>query len=85
MAKEKQETEVISAGGVTAAYFNEQAKKSAENRAKGGDDVKVNLVRKNNVRFTKDFGKHFKEGDEIEGISDVALAIYEKAGVVEKF
>jgi len=84
MAKEETKTEVIGkneAAGITHAYFKEQAAKTAENRSKGGEDVKISLTNKTNVRFTKDFGKHLKEGDEME-ISDMALAIYEKAGVL---
>jgi len=86
MAKEQEKTEVIGkneAAGVTQAYFKEQAAKTIENRKKGGEDVKISLTNKTAVRFVKDFGKHLKEGDEME-ISDMALAVYEKAGVIEK-
>lgn len=84
--KKDQETEVVTANeaaGVTKEYFDEQAEKSRKNRANGGEDVKISLTNKTLVRFTKNFGKHLKKGDEME-ISDQALAIYEKKGVIEK-
>lgn len=75
--------EVNEAAGVTKAYYEEQGEKSRKNRANGGEDVKISLTNKTLVRFTKDFGKHLKEGDEME-VSDMAFAIYQKAGVIEK-
>jgi len=83
MAKEIEISTKNEAAGLTAAYYSEQAKQSVKNRTAGGDDVKISLTNKTKVRFTKDFGKHLKEGDEM-AISDMALAIYEKAGVIEK-
>lgn len=70
------------AAGATEKHFQEQGQKSKENRANGGEDVKVSLTNKTKVRFTADFG-FIKKGHEQE-VSDVALAIYEKAKVVEK-
>ena len=71
------------AAGITAEYFAEQGAKSADNRSKGGEDVKLSLTNKTTVRFTKDFGKHLKKGDVME-ISDQAVAIYMSKGVIEK-
>lgn len=71
------------AKGLTNAYFEEQGAKSKANRANGGEDVKISLTNKTLVRFTKDFGKHLKKGDEME-ISDMAFDVYNKAGVIEK-
>jgi len=82
MAKET-EVKTENVGGLVRAYLNEQAAKTVENRQKGGEDVKISLTNKTLVRFTKDFGKHLKAGDEME-LSDMAVAIYEKAGVIEK-
>lgn len=70
------------AAGKTTEYFEEQGEKSLENRKAGGSDVTVSLTNKTLVRFTKDHG-YFKKGHEQE-VSDVALAIYEKAKVIEK-
>ena len=75
-------TENSSSAGKTKEYFEEQGEKSKENRSKGGEDVKASLTNKTMVRFTKDHG-FFKKGHEQE-VSDVALAIYEKAKAVEK-
>jgi len=82
MANEKQ-TADKKPGGIVADYFSEQGAKSRKQRSEGGDDVKVSLVNMTNVRFTEDFGEHIKKGHE-QQVSDVALAIYEKAGVIEK-
>lgn len=71
------------AAGLTHEFYKEQAAKSVQNRLKGGEDVKLSLTNKTPVRFTRDFGKHLKEGDEME-ISDMALAVYEKASAIEK-
>ncbi len=68
--------------GKTKEYFEEQGEKSKKNRSQGGEDVKVSLTNKTLVRFKANHG-FFKKGHEQE-VSDVALAIYEKAGVVEK-
>lgn len=87
MAKNNENTEnqevPQEAKGLTQAYYEEQGAKSRDNRSKGGEDVKISLTNKTLVRFTKDFGKHLKKGDEME-ISDMAFSIYEKAGVIEK-
>ena len=68
--------------GLTEKHFQEQGAKSKANIANGGKEVVVSLTNKTMVRFTKDFG-HMKENHKQE-VSDLALAIYEKAGVVEK-
>lgn len=77
-----EKVEKDAAAGGTKEYFEEQGAKSKSNRSQGGEDVKVSLTNKTLVRFKKDHG-FFKKGHEQE-VSDVALAIYEKAGVVEK-
>ncbi len=83
-AKNDQPTasEMEAAQGKTAEYFEEQGKKSKENKAQGGKEVEVSLTNKTFVRFTKNHG-FFKKGHEQE-VSDVAFAIYDKAGVIEK-
>lgn len=81
-AAKKETSEKNPAAGATQEHFQEQGQKSKENRTNGGEDVKVSLTNKTKVRFTADFG-HMKKGHEQE-VSDVALAIYEKAKVVEK-
>lgn len=86
MAKENQKNEAVEkneAAGIVKEYFEEKGAESAENRRKGGDDVKISLTNRTLVEFTSDFGKHLKKGDRME-ISDQALAIYEKKGVVKK-
>jgi len=71
------------AAGITVAYFKEQGAKSRKLIAEGKPEgVVVNLYNTTNVRFTRDFGYN-KEGDELL-VSDVAYAIYDKAGVIEK-
>jgi len=82
MAKET-EVKTENVGGLVRDYLKEQAEKSIKNRQTGGEDVKISLTNKTPVRFTRDFGKHLKAGDEME-LSDMAVAIYEKAGVIEK-
>jgi len=82
MAKET-EVKTENVGGLVRDYLNEQAAKTVKNRQTGGEDVKISLTNKTLVRFTKDFGKHLHAGDEME-LSDMAVAIYEKAGVIEK-
>jgi len=70
--------------GITNAYYKEQGAKSKKLIAEGKTEgVVINLERTTPVRFTRDFGKHMKEGDELS-VSDVAYAIYDKAGVIEK-
>jgi len=88
MAKEEKSLDAFpvqknEAAGLTHEFYKEQAAKTVKNRQAGGEDVKISLTNKTLVRFTRDFGKHLKEGDEME-ISDMALAVYEKAGVIEK-
>lgn len=68
--------------GAVQAFYNEQGAKTLENHQKRGNPVTVNLTNKTVIEFTEDFG-FFKKGDSQE-VSDVALAIYEKAGVVNK-
>lgn len=63
--------------------LEQKGKQSAENIAKGGSAVKVSLTKKTLVEFTKDYGKHIKKGH-VQEVSDLALEIYEKAGVVKK-
>lgn len=81
-AKKDAEKGSSKSAGVTEKHFQEQGEKSKENRSNGGEDVKVSLTNKTMVEFTKDFG-HMTKGHKQE-VSDVALAIYEKAGVVKK-
>jgi hypothetical protein len=70
------------AAGATEAYYAEQGAKSLENAKTMGEPVKVSLINKTAVRFIKDHG-FFKKGHTQE-VSDVALAIYEKAKAIEK-
>lgn len=86
MAKEEVNKEAVEkneAAGIAQEKVQELADKSKENRKAGGSDVTVNLVNKTLVRFTKDFGKHIKKGDEME-VSDLALQIYTDKKSVEK-
>lgn len=86
-AKNKSAQDTVSAeneaAGVSKAKIEQLAEKSKENRKNGGEDVKVSLTNRTNVRFTKNFGKHLKKGDEME-VSDLALQIYSDKGVIEK-
>ena len=88
MAKQEQDLEKVTTtsdvAGITAAYYKEQGAKSKKLIADGKTEgVTVSLTNTTEVRFIKDFGKHLKEGDELT-VSDVAYAIYDKAGVIEK-
>lgn len=80
-AKKESKTSNPSAG-LTEKHFQEQGKKSKENRSNGGEDVKVSLINKTKIRFKEDFG--FMKKGHVQEVSDTALAIYEKAGVIEK-
>lgn len=83
MAKEKQEgAENAEAKNLTQEYFEEKAAKSAENLAKGGKEVEIDLVSTIEGRITKDFG-FFKKGH-VQHFSPAAFEIYDKKGVVEK-
>ena len=88
MAKEAVNDQVTEenneAAGLAKEYFEDKGEKSRQNRVNGGNDVVISLTNKNDVKFTKDFGKHFKKGDTLEGISDAAFEIYNKKGVIEK-
>jgi len=75
-------SDIAAAAGKTEEYFVEQGAKSKSNLSQGGKEVEISLINKTLVRFTKNFG-FIKEGHEQE-VSDVALAIYEKAKVIEK-
>lgn len=75
-------SDIAAAAGKTEEYFAEQGAKSKSNLSQGGKEVEVSLTNKTLVRFTKNFG--FLKKDHVQEISDVALAIYEKAGVIEK-
>ncbi len=68
--------------GATQRYYDEQGAKTLKNHQKRVNPVTVDLTRKTLVEFTEDFG-FFKKGASQE-VSDVALAIYEKAGVITK-
>lgn len=71
------------AAGVVKEYYDEKAAESADRRSKGGEDVTISLTNKTMVEFTSDFGKWLKKGDRME-ISDQALEIYTKKGVIKK-
>lgn len=75
-------SDIAAAAGKTEEWFQEQGAKSKSNLSQGGKEVEVSLTNKTLVRFTKNFG-FLKKGHEQE-VSDVAYAIYEKAGVIEK-
>lgn len=75
-------SDIAAAAGKTQEYYEEQGAKSKHNLSQGGKEVEVSLTNKTLVRFTKNFG-FLKKGHEQE-VSDVAYAIYEKAGVIEK-
>lgn len=77
-----EQSDLDKAAGITEEYFEEQGAKSRENKSKGGSEVVVSLTNKTLVRFKENFG-FIKAGHEQE-ISDVAFAIYDKAGVIEK-
>lgn len=84
MAKEETKTAGTNeAAGVVKGWTEEKAAQSAENRYKGGEDVKTSLVNKVSVEFTKDFGKHLKKGDKME-VSEQAFDIYNAKGVIKK-
>lgn len=69
--------------GLVQDWAKEKGAESAERRAKGGEDVTISLTNKTLVEFTADFGKFLKKGDTME-ISDQALEIYTKKGVIKK-
>ena len=77
-----EQSDLDKAAGITEEYFDEQGAKSRSNKANGGTEVVVSLVNKTLVRFKENFG-FIKKGHEQE-VSDVAYAIYDKAGVIEK-
>lgn len=59
----------------------EIATQSAENQKKGKENVKISLIDKFNVEFTKDF-RLFKKGDSAE-VSELAKEFYVKKGVAK--
>ncbi len=92
MSKEKVELEsteevtkntiVEDAKGAVQEFFDEKGEETRQNLLKGGSPVIVNLTNKTEVEFVSDYG-FFKKGQRQE-VSDVALAIYQKKGVVKK-
>lgn len=75
--------EVNEAAGIVKDYFEEKGAESAKRKSEGGELVTISLTNKTLVEFTEDFGKHLKKGDRME-ISDQALEIYQKKGVIKK-
>ena len=70
--------ELKKAEGATAAYFDEQGEKSAQNLRNGGQEVTVSLTNTTKVRMLENHG--FMKAGSLQEFSDVALAIHEKAG-----
>lgn len=75
-------SDIAAAAGKTEEWFQEQGAKSKQNLSQGGKEVEVNLINKTLVEFTENFG--FLKKGHVQEISDVAFAIYEKAGVIKK-
>lgn len=63
-------------------HFEKKAAQSKKNKAEGGKNVVIDLVKKVRVRFTQDFG-YIKKGHE-QDLSETAFEIYNSKGVVEK-
>ena len=78
----KKSEEGTEAKGIVEAHFEAKGKQTKENLSNGGSPVVVSLVNKTLVRFTKSFG--FMEKGHVQEVSDTALEIYTKEGVIEK-
>lgn len=78
MAKQAEKKEGPSVKEVMQA----KADQTVKNLQSGGKAVKISLTNTTNVVFTKDYG--FIKAGHKQKVSDLALEIYQKAGVVEK-
>lgn len=63
-------------------HYEEKAEQSRKNKANGGSNVTIDLLKTVKIRFNKAFGYN-KAGAEIT-VSETAYEIYNKAGVIEK-
>lgn len=59
-----------------------KAEQTKKNLSQGGTAVKVSIVNTTEVIFTADYG-YMKKGHK-QRVSDLALEMYQKAGVVER-
>ncbi len=79
----KEKNEIVEGGkSDVQQFFDEKGEETQSNLSKGGSPVVINLVNKTMIEFTENYG-FFKKGHKQE-VSDVALAIYQKKGVVKK-
>lgn len=60
----------------------ELAEKSAQNKQKGGKNVKLSLTNNEGVEVIKD-GKYLKKGTFLKNVSEKALLIYRKKGLIK--
>lgn len=60
----------------------ELAEKSAENKQRGGKNVKLSLTNSEGVEVIKD-GKYLKKGTILKNVSEKALLIYRKKGLIK--
>lgn len=62
-------------------HFEEKAEQSKKNRANGGENVVIDLVKTYRVRFTKDIG--FIKKGHVQSLSETAYEIYKNQKAVE--
>lgn len=72
-------SEMNAAAGATEDFYKEQGAKSQENRKNGQEDVKFNLTNKTRIKVLENHG--FMKAGTTHELSDVALAIHDKAGM----
>lgn len=84
MAKGQQNSKVaeVKEEATVKSVLDKKAEQTVENLSKGGKPVKVNFTNTTEVVFTSDYG-YIKKGHK-QKVSDLALEMYQKAGVVEK-
>lgn len=64
------------------AVEQELAAKSAKNKQTGGKNVKLSLTKTEDVEIIKD-GKYLKKGTILKGVSEKAVLIYRKKGLIK--
>lgn len=66
---------------IAKEHFDKKAEQSKKNRASGGENVVIDLVKTYRVRFTQNFG-YIKAGH-TQNLSETAYEIYKDKGVIE--
>lgn len=69
-------------GSAQKAVEKDLAAQSAENKAKGGKNEKLSLTEGQSVEIIKD-GKFLKKGTILHNVSEKAVLIYRKKGMIK--